>query len=854
MLLACLFIVNQTINMPLNTTHYWSMDEDQLMASLSSSEYGLSKTQAEARQKEYNDVQIKRKKVAGWVSLLAGQFRSPIILILILSAIVSFCLGDHVDGGIILVIILASSLLSFRQEKNASSALLRLLKAVQVTASAWRDKKTEEVPVNDIVPGDVILLRAGDMVPGDCRLLSSSDLFMDEAALTGETFPAEKKCGILGADCNLAERSNIVFMGTHVISGSAKAIVVQTGSQTVFGGISKRLKQNAPETEFEKGIRRFGFMLTQVTMLLVIVIFAVNIYFHKPLMDSLLFALAISVGLTPQLLPAIISINLSKGASNMAKQQVIVKRLSSIENLGSMNVLCSDKTGTLTEGVVSIYKAVDALGNESAEVLRLAYLNACFETGYVNPIDKALLNIPVKPDTDNVIKKDELPYDFIRKRLSILVRDDEKETLITKGALDNVLSVCNYTTDKTGNTTDINGQREQLEHMYVTYSSQGFRVLGIAYKKQAAFGELKEEEQDMVFAGFLLFTDIPKADAASVLQGLHQKGISLKIITGDNAVIAAQLYKQIGLGEPLVLTGSDMRNMSSNALINRAVRTDIFAAVEPNQKEQIVLALKKSGNVVGYLGDGINDAPALHSADVGITVNTAVDIAKSAADIILLCNDLNVLVAGVTEGRKTFSNTVKYIFMATSANFGNMFSMAGASLFLPFLPLLPKQVLLTNLFTDIPEMGIATDSVDEEAIEKPHSLNIKFIRMFMVVFGIISSVFDCFTFFVLLRVLHAGVNEFRTGWFVESVISATLIVLVIRTSKVFYKSKPGKQLIGATSGIVAFTLILPWLPFADVIGFTHLPFKFYACLLAIIVAYFITAEIAKKTFYRYVYF
>ncbi|MDE1193131.1 MAG: magnesium-translocating P-type ATPase [Arachidicoccus sp.] len=841
--------------MSLNTIQYWSIGEGQLMDNLSSSEDGLSKTQVEARLKEYNDVLIKSKKIPGWVSLFAGQFRSPIILILILSAILSFCLGDHVDGGIILIIILASSLLSFRQEKNASDALIKLLQAVQITASVWRDKKMEEVPVNDIVPGDIILLKAGDMVPGDCRLLASSDLFMDEAALTGETFPAEKKCGILGADCNLAARSNIVFMGTHVISGSAKGVVVQTGSQTVFGGISKRLKQNAPETEFEKGIRRFGFMLTQVTMLLVIIIFAVNIYFHKPLMDSLLFALAISVGLTPQLLPAIISINLSKGASNMAKQRVIVKRLSSIENFGSMNVLCSDKTGTLTEGIVSLYKAVDVLGNESLEVLRLAYLNACFETGYVNPIDKALLNISIKPDIDNIIKKDEVPYDFIRKRLSILTKSQNEETLITKGALDNVLSVCNYTTDKAGNTTDINEQREQLEQMYVTYSNQGFRVLGIAYKKQAAFGELKkEEERDMVFAGFLLFTDIPKADAASVLQALHQKGISLKIITGDNAVIAAQLYKQIGLGEPRVLTGIEMRNMSSNALINRAARTDIFAAVEPNQKEQIVLAIKKSGNVVGYLGDGINDASALHSADVGITVNTAVDIAKNAADIILLCKDLKVLVAGVVEGRKTFSNTVKYIFMATSANFGNMFSMAGASLFLPFLPLLPKQVLLTNLLTDIPEMGIATDAVDEEATKQPHSLNIKFIRKFMVVFGIISSVFDYFTFFVLLKILHAGTSEFRTGWFVESVISATLIVLVIRTSKVFYKSKPGKQLIGATLGIVAFTLILPWLPFAYLIGFTHLPFKFYPCLLAIIAAYFITAEIAKKTFYRYVYF
>lgn len=826
-----------------------------MIEALSTSINGLSEENAAARLNQYNNVQIKKRKLPNGLFLFAHQFRSPIILILILSAILSFCLGEHTDGSIILIIILASSVLSYLQEKNANDALQKLLQTVQVTSDVIRDGREREMPVDNIVPGDIVLLKAGDTVPGDCRLLSAADLFTDEAALTGETFPAEKSCGIVDINAGLSARSNAVFMGTHVISGSARALVVQTGVQTVFGSISKHLRQNAPETEFERGVRRFGFMLTQITLLLVIIIFAINVFFHKPLMDSLLFALAISVGLTPQLLPAIISINLSRGASNMAKRNVIVKRLSSIENFGSMNVLCSDKTGTLTEGFISLYRSLDIAGKPDDQVLKLAYLNACFETGYANPIDKAILDAAPKPDISDIIKKDELPYDFIRKRLSILIKDTDGEMLITKGAFETVLQVCNRTADRSGKMMDINEQRDRLHQLYETYSSQGFRVLAVAYKRQPSFPVLgKTDEQYLIFAGFLLFTDVPKADAASVLRQLKEKGITLKIITGDNPVVAEHLYQQIGLGKPHIITGSEISNMGTVALARQVSRVDVFAAVEPNQKEQIVLALKKSGNAVGYLGDGINDAPALHAADVGITVNTAVDIARDAADIILLCNDLKVLIAGVAEGRKTFSNTIKYIFMATSANFGNMFSMAGASLFLPFLPLLPKQVLLTNLFTDIPEMGIAADSVDEEAVGRPHSLNIRFIRKFMVVFGLISSVFDYFTFFVLLRILHAGPGEFRTGWFVESVISATLIVLVIRTAKPFYKSRPGRQLLVATAGVIALTLTLPWLPFTDVIGFTRLPVIFYASLLTIIAGYIIVAEIAKRIFYRYVYF
>jgi Mg2+-importing ATPase len=832
---------------------YYQCDEAQLLEQLKTNANGLTNEEAARRLRESGFNKLNSSKKSNEWRLFFNQFKSPITLILIGSSILSFFLGEHVDAVIILIIILISAALGFYQENGAANAVNKLLDLVRVETRILRDGKEASLPIDKVVPGDIVLLSAGNMVPGDCRLIESRDLFANEATLTGETFPAEKKCSVLQGPVRIAERKNVIFMGTNIVSGTAKAVIVKTGANTEFGGISQQLRRLQPETEFEKGIRHFGYLLMEITLLLVIIIFSINIFLHKPALDSFLFSLAIAVGLTPQLLPAIISINLSKGASNMARQKVIVKRLSSIENLGSMNILCSDKTGTLTEGKVSLYKSINCQGKENEKVLRMAFLNARFESGFSNPIDQAIRDHCEFPTSD-VKKLDEVPYDFIRKCLSVLVSDSSGKYMITKGAFEQVLAKCSQVENEDGKLIPLTEIRESLMEQYKSFGEEGYRILGVAYKPMATeITKLgKENEVELILLGMLLFSDPPKSDAASTLLQLKQLGISLKIITGDNVLVAGHISKQIGIGSPVILSGSQIRMMSTEALFAQAVNTDVFAAVEPNQKERILIALKKKGNVVGFIGDGINDAPALHTADVGISVSGAVDVAKEAADIVLLGNDLQVLINGIKEGRKTFANSLKYIFMATSANFGNMFSMAGSSLFLSFLPLLPKQVLLTNLLTDIPEMTIATDTVDPAMIAQPRKMNISFIKKFMIVFGIISSVFDYITFGVLLYWLHAGVDEFRTGWFIESVVSASIIVLIVRTSAVFYKSKPGKYLMIATVIIVLFTIIFPLTPFAAILGLVPLPLSFYLWLFLIIILYALTAETAKKIFYKHV--
>lgn len=829
---------------------WWSCSEDHLLDTLGCSREGLTGEEAARRLKETGPNTLKSGGPAGRLQIFVRQFKSPITLILVAASLLSFFLGQRTDALIILFIIAAGASLGYYQEKGAATALQRLLRLVQVRVPVRRGGIESIIPLEEVVPGDIVSLNAGQTVPGDCRLLASKDLYVNEASLTGETFPAEKNAGAVPPDASLHEKTNILFMGTHVISGTASALVVHTGADTQFGAISRHLRHLQPETEFQKGIRRFGFLLMEITVMLVLIIFSLNIALHKPILDSFLFSLAIAVGLTPQLLPAIISINLSKGATDMARHSVIVRRLSAIENFGSMDILCTDKTGTITRGEIVLVKAIAPDGADHPDVFRIAYINASMETGFNNGIDRAIRNF-ADPDISGVVKLDELPYDFIRRRLSILVSDRQERVLITKGAFDEVLAVCSHVA-MGGAIVELDKRRDDLRQLYTSYSEEGFRVLALAYKNPGPQqGQLKkEDESDMVFAGLLVFSDPLKNGIPATLSALHQLGISVKVITGDNALVARHISQEAGLPDPVILTGEQIRDMSTEALINQAGKTHVFASVEPNQKERIILALKKAGHVVGFMGDGINDAPALHSADVGISVNGAVDVAKEAADIILLGNDLDVLVDGVKEGRKTFANTLKYIFMATSANFGNMFSMAGASLFLPFLPLLPKQVLLTNLLTDIPEMTIATDTVDEEMLRRPHRIDIRFIRRFMILFGIISSLFDYATFAVLLYWLKAGTNEFRTGWLVESVVSACLIVLVVRTSAPFYRHRPGKWLLLTTLLVAAVTLLLPYTPLAALLGFVPLPGRFYASLAMIIVGYVATAEVAKRLFYR----
>ncbi len=820
------------------------------MSQLNADHDGLSSEEARKRLAQYGSNVLKPPSRSSVPMLLLGQFKSPITVILLFATGLSFFFHDAVNALIILAIVLISGFLGFWQEYSAGTAVAKLLAMVQITASLLRDGRAQEIPVMDVVPGDIVVLNAGDVVPGDCLIVDSKDLFVDEATLTGETYPAEKLVGVLPVETALGARTNSLWMGAHVVSGSATALVVNTGKLTEFGKISERLKLRPEETEFERGIRRFGFFLMQVTLVLVMAIFAINLYLERPVLDSVLFSLALAVGLTPQLLPAIISINLARGAKRMANAKVIVKRLASIENFGAMNVFCSDKTGTLTEGIVQVQSALDVSGAASDKVLLYAYLNAFYEAGYTNPIDEAI-RTHQQFDLSGYQKVDEIPYDFLRKRLSVLLTHEDVHLLVTKGALKNVLAVCSNVETGPGTLVDISTMQAEIQRQFEEFSSKGLRTLGIAFKNlDASLLKGKDDEIGMTFLGFLVLFDPPKPNIVETIASLKKLGVSLKIITGDNRLVAASLSKLMGLTDTKIIAGSELQTLSDGALLNRVSQVNVFAEIEPNQKERIIIALKKAGNVVGYMGDGINDASALHAADVGISVASAVDVAKEAADIVLLDKDLAVLVQGVREGRTTFANTLKYVFMATSANFGNMFSMAGVSLFLPFLPLLPMQILLINLMTDFPEMAIATDRVDREMVDHPRRWDIGAIRKFMLTFGFLSSVFDYITFGVLLLVLHATQDQFRTGWFLESVISASLIVLVIRSRKPFFKSRPVKYLLVATAATIAATLALPFTPLAAVFGFTPIPVSFLAAIAVIVVAYIVSVELVKVAFYK----
>jgi len=644
-------------------------------------------------------------------------------------------------------------------------------------------------------------------------------------------------------------------MGTNVRSGSGRILVVKTGKEAAFGQLASRLALRPPETELEQGIRRLGYFLSEIMLIMVLAIFFFNVFFHKPALDSLLFSVALAVGLTPQLLPAIININLSKGSQAMAKQGVIVRRLESIENFGSMDILCTDKTGTLTEGVVRLDAARDIHGQPSRAASQYAYLNAFFQTGLRNPLDEAIL-AGEGPEISRYTKIDEISYDFTRKRLSVVVQETRAgqtvaPLLITKGALENVLSVCTRATEDEQIQPMDETRSTLINQLYTQWSEQGFRVLGVAIKEvtqQPSYSH--KDEVGITFLGFLLFFDPPKAGVQETLEGLKQLGVRLKIITGDNRLVARHIAQAIGWDEIRLLTGAELDDLRDEALWHAAERTDIFAEIDPNQKERIILALKKNRHVVGYMGDGLNDAPSLHSADVGISVANAMDVAKEAADLVLLKQDLSVLKQGILLGRKTFANTLKYVFMATSANFGNMFSMAIASLFLPFLPMLPKQILLINFLTDLPEMTIASDHVDTSWVDHPRRWDIAFIRRFMLVFGPLSSMFDLLTFGILLWAMRADQVLFHTGWFVESVLSAAFVVFAVRTRMPFARSKPSRTMLVMTSLVVGITLILPYTLLAGLLGFAPLPLTYLLTIFGIVGLYFLSAELAKRWYYK----
>lgn len=836
-----------------NPLAFWSSDEASLLAALGSTTNGLSSREAERRRDASTSLRLRRSHRPSDLLLLARQFASPLVLLLAGAAGIAFSVGEHHDGLLILLIVLASGLVSFFQERSASHAVERLLALVATRINVWRDGASLEVADDDIVPGDVVALSAGSLIPGDCGLLESNDLHVDEAALTGETFPVEKKVGAVQANAPLAQRTCALFLGTHVVSGTAKALVVRIGRQTELGRLSARLERRPPETEFERGLQRFGTLLVRWTAVLVLAVFALNVFAERPAVESFLFALALAVGLVPELLPAIVAVNLARGAHRMAARKVIVKRLPAIENFGSMTLLCADKTGTLTEGRITLHEACDADGAASERALFHAYLNASFESGFSNPIDRALRDHR-SFDLTGWTKLGEAPYDFTRRRLSVLVEQAAspgERWLITKGALAGVLDVCRDVERPTGS-TPLESCRAELEARAQAYAGEGLRTLGLAVRRidHGLAGSPRELEHEMTFLGFLTFADPPKEGIANTLADLTAVGVGFKLVTGDQLAVAERLARLVGIAAPRTLTGREIAELTPTALALRAPEVDVFAEVEPSQKELILLGLRRAGEVVGFLGDGINDAPALHAADVGISVDSAVDVAKEAADIVLLEHELSVLVEGVREGRRTFANTMKYVLITTSANVGNMLSMAAASAFLPFLPLLPTQILLNNFLSDFPAIAIATDRVDAELIARPRGWNVRFLRRFLLLFGGVSSAFDLLTFAVLLLVLRATPDELRTGWFVESLLTELLILLVIRTARPLWKSRSSRAIGWSTALVCAAAIALPYLPGADWFGFVPLPLPALGAVLAITAAYVATTEALKARFFR----
>lgn len=826
---------------------YWSVDADELLRRLDSSTSGLSGKDAAIRLAKSGRNTLTLHAGRSAPAVFFRQFRSPLVLILIFAAIVSGSVGEGHEAAIIGAIVLASCILSFTQEYGASRAMEALQERISRKADVLRDGSESKVDADSIVPGDVVSLSAGDLIPVDGVVLDSRDFNVSEAVLTGETFPVVKSAGRSAPEAILAQRTNVVFTGTSVRSGTARVLAVATGAHTEFAAIAGALERRIPETEFARGIRLFGHLMTEIMLVIVILVFFANLMLHRPLIESLLFSLALAVGLTPELLPAIISVTLAKGARTMAASGVIVRRLDAIENLGSMDLLCTDKTGTLTEGVIHLDGAFDVAGNPSQDVRRWALLNATLQTGLKNPLDEAIARGRGGEDLSGFTKIDEIPYDFVRKRLSVAVQEAAVgQLLITKGAVQNVIETCTLVQDQCGLRPLDQAGRQAIEEKFRLWSGQGYRVLGLAIRRfqdKSAFS--RDDEAAMAFAGFLLFLDPPKEGMRETLSALTGRGIEVKVISGDNRYVAAHLAEAVGLRPDRIMTGEELSKLTKSALFASVGNIDLFVEIDPNQKERIVEALRTNGHVVGYLGDGINDAPALHEADIGISVDTAVDVAREAADIILLRRDLDVLVRGVDDGRKTFANTMKYISITTSANFGNMISMAAASLYLPFLPLLAKQILLNNFLSDIPALAIAGDNVDPDQLQQPRRWDIKFIRRFMVSFGLVSSLFDFVTFAFLLLVVHAQAPAFQTGWFVESLLTQLSILLIIRTRKTFWTSRPSRLLASLALIVGAFAIAIPYTPVARWFAFVPLPLPVLLGLLVITVCYVLVSEITK---------
>ena len=833
---------------------FWSCSPEQLFAALQSRMQGLDSAEAARRLRTHGANALGEEPAAGAGRLALRQFKSPLVLILVFGGAVSAGLHDWLDAAIILAIVLGSCGLGFLQEWRASQAVAQLRRRLALTVRVRRDGHVQTLEARQLVPGDVVELAAGHLIPADGLVLQARDVLVSESSLTGESFPVEKQPGVLPADTPIARRSNALFLGSSVRSGAATLLVVHTGEGTAFGAIGARLRSAAPETEFARGVQRFGVLLMRVMVLMVLFVLVVNQLLGRAWIDSLLFAVALAVGLSPELLPAIISMTLAAGARRMARRGVIVRQLEAIENLGSIDVLCTDKTGTLTEGEMKLQAATSTDGEPSTQVLQLAYLNAAFETGIDNPLDAAIVAAGRQAglDTGAVRKVDEIPYDFQRKRLTIVVAGDagDEHRLISKGAFAQVLEICSVRRCGRDALPLDAAERERLQQWFAQQGASGLRVLALATRALAPrAGYARADEREMCLEGFLLFVDPPKPQARATLQQLAARGVAIKVVTGDNRHVAAHVAQQVGLDAGALLTGEQIGAMKDEALWHLAPRTALFVEVDPQQKERIVRALQHAGHAVGYLGDGINDAPALHAADVGVSVDQAVDVARESADVVLLRPDLQVLCAGVEEGRRTFANTLKYIGVTTSANFGNMVSMALATPLLPFLPLAATQILLNNFLSDLPAITISGDRVDPEHLDRAQRWDVHDLRRFMLVFGLTSTAFDLLTFGLLWQVFDAGEALFQTAWFVVSLLTELAVLLVLRTRRPAWRSRPSTLLWGSTLAVALLALALPYVgPLAGIFGMVPLPGALLATLLAVVLAYAAATEWVKHRY------
>jgi Mg2+-importing ATPase len=820
---------------------------DALLAELQASRGGLTTEDARRRLAEVGPNEPARApRTAGLVQILL-LLANPLVIILLIASAASAILGERVNASIIVVMVALSVVLNFVQTYRSHRVAERLRDAVAPTATALRDGTWTEIRRREVVPGDIVRLAAGDRVPADSRLLEARDLHVQQAALTGESMPAEKDArDVEVAPRQPADARNVVFLGTSVVSGTATALVVATGPATAFGDIAAHLSTRPPETEFERGTRQFALLIMRTVFFLVLFVLLAGALLHHAFLESLLFAVALAVGLTPEFLPMISAVTLSRGAAHMARHKVIVKHLEAIENFGSMDVLCSDKTGTLTSGDMVLDRHLDPFGQVSEKAFTLASVNSAHQTGIKSPLDEAIVKRGGVAISE-YRKIDEIPFDFERRRLSVVVEHSGERLLITKGAPEGVIACCTaYEIDDRRLPLD-EAMRERCKTTYCELSAQGSRVLAVAYAVvplQTVYSA--RDERELVLAGFVTFFDPPMEGVLEAIRALRRDGVVVKILTGDNELVAQHVCGQVGLDSARIIGGDEIERMTDGALAAVAEQTTVFARVSPAQKNRIILALKSRNHVVGFLGDGINDAPSIHTADVGVSVATAVDVAKDAADIILLERNLDVLHAGILQGRRAFGNVMKYLLMGTSSNFGNMFSMAAAFLFLPFLPMLPTQILLNNFLYDLAQITIPTDNVDDAFIRVPQRWNIGIIQQFMLVIGPISSIYDFLTFGVLLWVFHASEALFQTGWFVESLATQTLVLFVIRTAGNPLRSRPSLPLAVTTVLVALIGVILPFTPLAATLGFVPLPGAYFVFLGGVTMTYLVLVELVKR--------